>query len=188
MAFTRLETPRLIIRRFQDSDLNHLVAYRSNPEVERYQMWENYSEAKAQDLIDTVRQKEPGEPEAFQFALEAKASSQLIGDLMLRTEENDKRLGEIGYTLAPHAQGQGLATEAVQALIQYCFETLSMHRLSATADPRNDASLRLLERLGFRREAYFIKSLWFKGDWADDVVYALLRDEWLERQGLLSVT
>jgi RimJ/RimL family protein N-acetyltransferase len=55
---------------------------------------------------------------------------------------------------------------------------LKLHRLSATADPRNLASVKLLERLGFRKEAHFVKSLWFKGEWADDVVYGLLREEW----------
>jgi RimJ/RimL family protein N-acetyltransferase len=183
MAFTQLETPRLVIRRFQDNDLAKLIAYRADPDVARYQMWETYNETQAKELIGSVKNKEPGEPGAFQFALESKSFGELIGDLMLRADEHDKRLGEIGYTLAKHAQGQGLATEAMQALLKFCFETLSMHRLSATADPRNLPSLKLLERLGFRREAYFVKSLWFKGEWADDVVYALLKEGWLKHQG-----
>ena len=187
MTFTQLETPRLYIRPFKDDDLETLVAYRSHPEVELYQMWQNYNQAQAKDLISSNKYLDFNQGGRFQLALESKLTNKLMGDLYLRIDENDKRLGEVGYTLSRDYQKQGLATEALQALLSYCFEILQMHRLSATADPRNLPSLKLLERLGFQREAYFIKSLWFKGDWADDVVYALLKEDWLTHQGLLSV-
>jgi RimJ/RimL family protein N-acetyltransferase len=177
MSSILLETPRLLLRQFKDDDLEALIAYRSHPEVERYQMWQNYNQAQAKDLISGNNHLDFRQGGRFQIALEYKVSQTLIGDLYLRIDDNDHRLGEVGYTLSTHYQKQGLATEAMQALLTYCFETLNMHRLSATADPRNVPSLKLLERLGFRQEAYFVKSLWFKGDWADDVVYALLHEE-----------
>jgi RimJ/RimL family protein N-acetyltransferase len=178
LGFEKLETPRLILRRFRDDDLTALVAYRANPEVSRYQMWESYDEVKGRELLEKVKGKNPGDTGYFQFALEYKTTGELIGDLMIKTDEQDKRLAEIGYTLAHAFHGKGLACEAATALIDYAFNTLKMHRLSATADPRNLASLKLLGRLGFRKEAHFVKSLWFKGDWADDVVYGLLEEEW----------
>jgi RimJ/RimL family protein N-acetyltransferase len=181
ISFEKLETPRLILRRFRDDDLTSLVAYRSDLRVAEYQMWESYDEAKGRDLIEGVKDKSPGDGGYFQFALEHKATGQLSGDFMLKTQE-DKRLAEIGYTLAPAFQGKGLATEAATAVIDYAFHVLKMHRLSATADPRNMASIKLLERLGFRKEAHFVKSLWFKGAWADDVVYGLLEEEWLAKK------
>jgi RimJ/RimL family protein N-acetyltransferase len=181
MSIFSLETPRLLLRPFRDNDIEALVAYRSDPDVERYQMWQNYNQAQGKDLISGNKELDFRMGGRFQIALEHKASHRLIGDLYLRIDENDRRLGEVGYTLAKEYQGQGLATEAMKALLKHCFETLKMHRLSATADPRNLPSLRLLERLGFRREAYFIKSLWFKGAWADDVVYGLLSEEFEAR-------
>jgi RimJ/RimL family protein N-acetyltransferase len=181
MSSILLETPRLFIRGFRNEDLGALVAYRSDPEVERYQMWQNYNETKGRELIEDNKHIDLSQGGRFQLALEYKANATLIGDLYLRIDDSDKRLGEVGYTLSKHYQGQGLATEAMQALLNHCFTNLKMHRLSATADPRNTPSLKLLERLGFRQEAYFVKSLWFKGEWADDVVYGLLKDEWLAR-------
>lgn len=177
MTSILLETPRLILRGFKNEDLEALVAYRSDPEIERYQMWQNYNQAQAKDLISGNKGLDFRQGGRFQIALEYKANKQLIGDLYLRIDESDQRLGEVGYTLAREYQGQGLATEAVQELVTHCFETLKMHRLSATADPRNVPSLKLLERLGFRQEGYFVKSLWFKGEWADDAVYGLLAEE-----------
>lgn len=187
MDIIPVETPRLLMRPFKDEDLEALVAYRSHPEVEKYQMWQNYTREQARDLITSNKHWNFHRGGRFQLALEYKANHELIGDLYLRVDEHDHRLGEVGYTLARPYQGQGLATEAVQALLRHCFKTLNMHRLSASADPRNLPSLKLLERLGFRREAYFVKSLWFKGAWADDVVYGLLAEEWFGAQGLSSV-
>lgn len=176
-VFEKLETPRLVLRRFRDDDLTPFVAYRNDPRVAEYQDWKSYDEVQGKDLIEGVKNKTPGEEGYFQFALAYKTTGELIGDLMLKTQE-DKRLADIGYTLSYAFQGQGLATEAVTATIEYAFNVLKMHRLSASVDPRNVASLKLLERLGFRKEAHFVKSLWFKGAWADDVVYGLLEEEW----------
>jgi RimJ/RimL family protein N-acetyltransferase len=176
-TFEKLETPRLILRRFREDDLAALVSYRNDPRIAQYQMWESYDETRGKDLIEKNKNKSPGDEGYCQLALEYKATGELIGDFMLKTQE-DKRLAEIGYTLAFNFHGKGLAREAATAVIDYAFIVLNIHRLSATADPRNLASLKLLERLGFRKEAHFVKSLWFKGEWADDVVYGLLEEEW----------
>ncbi len=66
-------------------------------------------------------------------------------------------------------------------ILKYLFEKLQKHRVTASVDPLNENSVRLLERLGFRREAYFIKGLFYEGAWVDDVIYAMLREEWVER-------
>jgi RimJ/RimL family protein N-acetyltransferase len=175
--FEKLETPRLIIRRFREDDIPALTAYRADPNVYRYLPWDSYDKAKARALIEDLKDKEPGEVGRYFFALEDKTTGVLIGDLYLRTED-DKRLAEIGYVFALSSQGKGLATEAVGALLEYTFGTLHMHRLMARAVSDNAASLKLLERFGFRQEAHFVKSLWYRGAWVDTVVYALLKEEW----------
>jgi RimJ/RimL family protein N-acetyltransferase len=176
-GFERLETSRLIIRRFREDDIPALTAYRSDPNVYRYLPWDSYDENKARALVEELKDKEPGEPGRYFFALEDKSTRKLIGDLYLRTED-DKRLAEIGYVFALSSQGKGLATEAVRALLEYAFGTLQMHRLIARAVADNAASLKLLERFGFRKEAHFVKSFWYRGAWMDTVVYALLGEEW----------
>ena len=85
---------------------------------------------------------------------------------------------EIGFTIAPNHQHNGYGSEAVTRILTYLFYELTKHRVIATVDPDNQASRSLLEKLGFKQEAHFRKSLFFKGEWVDDVVYAMLREDW----------
>ena len=84
----------------------------------------------------------------------------------------------IGFTVARAHQRQGYAREIVSALFDYFFGVMELHRVSADCDPRNSASWGLMESLGMRREAHHCRSLWFKGQWADEYIYAILREEW----------
>ena len=93
----------------------------------------------------------------------------------------DKRLAQIGYTIAHEHWKQGYATEIVQSLVAYGFSRLKVHRITASVDPRNVGSCRVLEKAGFTREALFRQSEWFKGGWADDAVYAILASDHLRK-------
>lgn len=178
-GFQQIETPRLVIRRFRERDAPELSAYRSDPQVARYQSWTDLSPQAALDFIGSLQASEPGTAgEWFQFAVQFKASAALIGDIGLRTDQHEPAVGEIGFTLARPFQGQGYAREAVQAVLDYCFETLNMHRIIALTDTRNQASIRLLERLGFRQEAHFVQSYREGEIWTDEYQYAILRSEW----------
>lgn len=184
MVFTTLQTERLVVRRFTDSDLPTFMAYRNDPEVARYQSWDSISERRAQAFIREMQGLEPGIPgEWFQFAIELKETGELIGDCALNVNREDPPQAEIGYTLARAHQGKGLGQEAVSAVLDYAFEAFGVHRAIARLDAENNASAKLLERLGFRREGHFIRNMWFKGRWADEYLYAVLRDEWLQRGG-----
>ncbi len=94
---------------------------------------------------------------------------------------DDPRQVEIGFTVAPAHQGRGFATEAVLGILAYLFECVHKHRVFASVDPRNVASMALLKRVGMRQEAHYRESLWFKGGWADDVVFGILESEWASR-------
>ena len=86
---------------------------------------------------------------------------------------------EIGWVFAPHAQGQGYATEAAFALLDDGFRTRRIHRVMATCQPENRASWRVMEKLGMRREAHFVQGLPRPdGTWWDEYMYAILREEW----------
>ena len=170
-----LRTARLVLRPLTAADIPAIVGYRDDPEVARYQSWERYSEADARALVDSVADATPGAPGWFQWGIERDGI--LLGDCGLKICD-DPRLGVIGYTLGRAHQGRGLATEAVRAVLDLAFHRLGLHRVSASADGDNHRSLALLERLGMRREAHFRRSDWFKGAWCDEVVHALLRDEW----------
>ena len=177
--FHALETERLRLRRFAEADLPAFIAYRNDPEVARYQSWDGITEGEARAFLAWVRRARPGKAGSwFQFAVALKASDALLGDVGLFVSGDDPRLGEIGYTLARDQQGHGYATEAVRAVLAYAFETLALHRVTATADCRNTPSYRLLERVGMRREAHFLQHAWYKGEWCDEYLYAMLRAEW----------
>ncbi|MDY7095808.1 MAG: GNAT family protein [Acidobacteriota bacterium] len=175
-----LRTDRLELSRLRESDAAAIYAYRSLPEVARFQSWEPASEDNVRELIaeaTTIPFHHAGT--RFQFALRLLATGEVIGDLGIHFPADQPHQAEVGITLAPSAQGQGLATEALRAILDYLFETLKKHRIYASTDPQNHPSHNLLRTVGFRQEAHFRQSLWFKGEWVDDVVFGLLRGEWV---------
>ena len=171
------ETARLIARRFDPRDIQPFVVMRNDPDVARYQSWSSYSEDEARLYLQALAMSDPGQPGWFQFALEDKVTGQFVGDCGLRVLESDQRLGQVGYTIARSFWGQGFATEAVVALTGYAFASFPLHRITASVDPRNGASCRVLEKAGYVKEAHFRQSEWFKGEWADDVIYGRLRTD-----------
>jgi len=181
-----LETKRLIMRPFQDSDLQSFAAYRADPLVAEYQGWSMpYTQKDAAQLITEMKQQQPAIPgQWYQLALEVKASGVMIGDCAFYTLTNDPRQAEIGFTLARPYQGQGYAYEAVARLLDYLFGELKLHRVRANCDVENQHSSKLLERLGMRREAHFVENLWFKGRWSSEYWYGMLQREW-DRSELL---
>jgi RimJ/RimL family protein N-acetyltransferase len=121
----------------------------------------------------------------FQLVMIEQASNILIGDIGIHFLDTDpeNRQVEIGYTLDKEFRNKGYATEALTAVIDYLINSLNKHRITASIDPVNTDSIRLIERLGFRKEGHFVESVFFHGKWVDDLVYALLAKEWKEKTG-----
>jgi RimJ/RimL family protein N-acetyltransferase len=183
----RLETARLVLRPFRHEDLPTFVAYRSDPEVARYQSWEApYPEKLAREFLEELDTTKPGaRGEWYQLAIELKDNGEMIGDCAFCVLEEDARQAEIGFTLATAYQGRGYAAEGVARLLDYLFDDLSLHRVRANCDADNERSWKLLERLGLRREAHLVEAAWFKGRWSSEYWYAVLRREWEVRHGSL---
>ncbi|MEO6060750.1 MAG: GNAT family protein [Thermoflexales bacterium] len=173
-----VETPRLRLRRLESADLEAMFAYRNDPEVARYQTFSARTRDEIARMICSQQDLQPGAPGTdYQVAVGLKPDDVLIGDVYFGVESTGRQ-AEIGYTLAAEFQGYGYATEAVRGVLVYAFERIGLHRVAAGADPRNLSSLRLLERLGFRREGYSPESYWDGETWTDDVRYAMLAREW----------
>lgn len=178
-GFAPIRTDRLVLRRFAARDAGAFRAYRDDPEVARWQGWDGCSREEAEAFAAGMAGAVYGLPgQWFQIAVADRADDRLLGDIGIHVLAGEPRLVELGVTFAGGAQGRGLATEAVNALIRRQFAEEARHRLQASIDPRNARSVALFERLGFRREAHFQRSVWAKGEWCDDVVYALLAEEW----------
>ncbi|MDI3261856.1 MAG: GNAT family protein [Fulvimonas sp.] len=172
-----LHTSRLRIDALHDGDVAALFAYRGDAEVVRYQGWRPQSLAEAAAFIERQRGVVPGVCGHWQqFALRLRGDDTLIGDLGLHVV--DDATVEFGITLAPAWQGRGLAGEAMRAMLALAFERMGKHRAIASVDPRNHACVRMLERIGMRKEAHFRESLRWGDGWADDAIYAMLAREW----------
>ena len=178
--FTELAGDRVVLRRFHPGDAGKFVEYRSSPEVARFQSWDApYPREAADRFIRQIMKEHPDTAgEWFQFAVALGAAGQLIGDCAAIPDANDPRQCEIGFTIASEYQGQGYATEAARLLVGYLITGRGKHRITARCDPRNVASVAVLERLGMRREGHLRESTWAKGEWTDDLLYALLHHEW----------
>jgi RimJ/RimL family protein N-acetyltransferase len=125
-----------------------------------------------------ARHQITAEGESLFLGIELVSVGRVIGDVMLWFQSAEHRGGEVGWVLHPDYSGQGYATEAAHALLHLAFDQLGLHRIVARVDARNDASQRLAGRLGMRREAHLLANEWFKGQWSDEVDFALLEDEW----------
>jgi RimJ/RimL family protein N-acetyltransferase len=174
-----IATERLVLRRFRSSDAPTLSAYRSDPDVARYQSWSApYTLDKARAAVAALALGDPEEPGWFQYAIELTADRVLIGDIGVDLHENLMQ-AEIGFTLDRAYQKRGYGAEAVRGLLDHLFTVRGLHKVSAEADARNTASARLLERVGFTREGLLRSHTWIKGEWTDDVLYGMLAGEWL---------
>jgi RimJ/RimL family protein N-acetyltransferase len=176
MEFT---TARLRLDVLHESDAGTLFQYRSDPSVALYQGWCPASRDEALDFIRSQQQISLDVPDSWlQLAIRAAGDGTLIGDLGLHLPSDADGSYEFGVTIAPAYQGKGYAREAVQALLDFVFRTLGAHRVHASIDPRNVASAALLRSLGMRQEAHFRESFKMRGEWVDDVIFALLAREW----------
>lgn len=175
----RLETPRLVIRPFTMRDLETLHDYRNDRDVARYTGWRDYDQMALMRFITEMSHATPDQiGDWYQWAVEVKATRTHIGDVGIHRQEDEPHEAEISYAFARSGQGQGYATEALNALLDYLFTMLRLHRVTALIYADNTRSIALVERLGFRKEAHFRKAARRGGAWVDDVMYAMLEEEW----------
>jgi aminoglycoside 6'-N-acetyltransferase len=175
-----ITTERLELRRFTAEDLPGFVAYRSTPEVARYQSWDTtFSMSDARAFLAEQQRVNFGQPgEWVQLAVTDRFSGALYGDCAVTVLSDQPATAELGVTLSPDHQGRGIAGEALTAIVGHLFEHHDLHRVYAQTDDRNAAVSRLLERLRFRCEARLVEADWFKQEWCTVRTYALLRREW----------
>jgi RimJ/RimL family protein N-acetyltransferase len=175
------ETERLILRSFQDSDLEPFLAYRNDPDVARYQSWDvPYPRDRAIRFIQETQAAEIVSRKWLQVAVELKSNEKMIGDVAFSIKSDDAHQAAIGYSLAREYWRNGYAFEAVSRLLAFLIGDLALPRVIAECDVRNVASWRLLEKLGFRREAHLVENTFFKGSYSSEYHYALLAREWQE--------
>lgn len=151
MEFLPVSTDRVTLRRLADRDLEDFQAYRLDPDAGRYQGWVPMADDEARSFLAEMNAAVAFVPgEWFQLGIADRASNRLIGDIGVCLSL-DGTEAEIGFTLKPSLQGQGLAAEAVRRTLALVFACAAIRRVVATADARNHAALRLLSALGMQR-------------------------------------
>jgi RimJ/RimL family protein N-acetyltransferase len=175
-----IKTERLRLRTLELSDLDDLYAYYSREDVSLYL----YSKALSKEEVENALKKkttnihlqEKGDKLALAVVLSKE--NKVIGDISLMFTKPEHKGAEIGYIFNPQYQGHGYAIEAAKILLQIGFGYYQFHRIIARCDARNVASYKVMERLGMRREGHFIQNEFVKGEWTDELEYAILREEW----------
>jgi RimJ/RimL family protein N-acetyltransferase len=175
-----IETGRLILRFNEPDDLDDVFAFLGSDEATRWIDFETRTREEVRALLERRKEKRQIEKDRDRIALAVveRESGRVIGDIYFAVTSLESKQAEIGYIFNPDFHGKGYATEACKAVLRMAFETYNLHRVSAECDVLNPPSFKLMERLGMRREAHFLENMWFKGQWSDSYVYAILADEW----------
>ena len=179
LAPLRIETGRLVLREFVADDWRATLAYQSDPRYLRYYGWESRAEDEVRAFVAMFVRLQGEMPRSkFQLAIEAKADGRLIGNCGVRQAEPGARVADMGYELAPDEWGKGYATEAAAAMRDFAFGVLGVHRLWASCVADNAASARVLAKLGMVFEGRLRQNEFYKGRWWDELVFAMLEEEW----------
>jgi len=170
-------TDRLVLRRFLARDLVPFQSYRGDPEVGRYQGWSAMDDAAAAAFIAQMAVAQIGVPgEWFQVAVADKSQDVLVGDIGIGIDRNRDGVAELGFSMAPAAQGRGLGAEAVGGALAILFDSGKIDVVEGITDARNIPSIRLLERVGMRLDRS--QETLFKGEMCAEHVYRLTRSQW----------
>lgn len=166
-----IETERLLLRKFEEKDYDDLYEFLSQRKEDEFEAYPDITYENGREHL-----KYRVESDEF-FAIVLKENEKVIGNVYFGNRDFDAK--EVGYIVNKRYQRKGYASEAIQAVIEDGFEH-KVHRVFAECDPRNECSWKLLEHLGFEREACFKQNVFFRKDengnplWQDTYVYALL--------------
>ncbi|MGK9231187.1 GNAT family N-acetyltransferase [Inquilinus limosus] len=177
-----VETERLLLRRFTPEDFEAFHGYHRLPEVARYLYRNPRTPEQSRAALERIGTlKFEGEGDELVLAVEARDGGALLGEVLLKWVSREARQAEIGYIFAPEAGGRGYATEAARAMLALGFGRFGFHRIFARCDALNAGSINVLRRLGMRQEAHLIQNDRFNGVWGDELIFAMLQEEWARR-------
>lgn len=184
----QLQTERLVLREVEPNDGPFLRAYSLEEAYQRYEPHAPVPEWEFEYITQWMIDEQKVIPRSYYYLVMALPTdlNTPLGSVHLTIQNHTHRQGEIGYMLGTAYHNQGYTTEAGRELLRYGFQVLKLHRIAA-ADiiSENIASIRVAEKLGMRREAYYRDSQFFNGRWWDTVTYAILKAEWFARQPVL---
>lgn len=172
-----LNTERLVLRPMRVSDAYDMYEYACRPDVTKYLLWSPHDSIfLTKDYLAYI-EKRYKSAEFYDWAITLADSGKMIGTVGFTKIDAPNRCGEIGYVLNPEHQGKGIATEAAKRVMDFGFEVLELHRIEAKFMRGNDASLRVMEKLGMTFEGYHADAMFVKGKYRTIGYCAKIRDE-----------
>jgi RimJ/RimL family protein N-acetyltransferase len=177
-----LRTDRLLLRPFTLDDLADFHAMYGREDVCRYLPWPAQTLEGSRAMLDRIRTRTAigpaEEDDGMRLAVVLVDGGALIGDVSIWWTSREHRQAEIGFVLHPGHHGHGYASEAMRVVVDIGFESGGVHRIMGRCDARNRPSAALMERLGMRREAHLRENEYLKGEWTDELIFAILDREW----------
>lgn len=172
-----IETERLILRKMKADDASDMYEYARDPEVTRFLTWNPHPDARyTRDYLEYLGSRyRVGD--FFDWAITLRENGKMIGTCGFTSFDFANNAGEVGYVLNPQYRGQGLVPEALRAVMNFGFDTLKLHRTEAKFIEGNDASLRVMEKVGMKFEGIRRGGMLIKGEYRNIGVCAVLRDE-----------
>lgn len=172
-----IETERLVLRALSRDDIEFIFHHFSQDEINQCSQYENL--ANMEEAIEFYEKFiAPTNPTRFRLGMVLKETNELIGTLGYYSWSRKDYRAEIGCDLAKKYWGRGLMTEALQALIRFGFETMKLNRIEATTNSKNERAIKLLDRIRFKKEGSQRQKYYYKGQFHDDLLYSLLKEEW----------
>jgi len=173
-----LANETIFLREFTEHDWFDVHKYASQEIVCQYQTWGPNTEEDSKAFIHDVLEEAKQIPrERYVFAIIYQEI--VIGAVEIMITNFTNQVGEIGYSINPYYWGKGIATESAKLVITFGFETLKLHRIYATCDPRNIGSSKVMEKIGMTKEGILREHLLMKdGVWRDSLLYSVLKQEW----------
>lgn len=173
---------RIDLRELTLDDLEAVHSVANHPEVYRYQPFgPNKTEETLTYLRGVINRGRDSPRRDYTLAIVPRATQELVGYASLWIINPEFRQAEIGFFLHPRHWGHGYASDATCLLVRHAFEALHLHRVYATADPRNSASRRVLEKVGMVYEGRLRDVMVIRDGWRDSDVYSVLQPEWSVR-------
>ncbi len=172
--FPILSTERLLLRAITTDDANEIFFLRSDKEVLKYldkEPAKSIDEAK--EFIERIK-KDQANNDGILWGITQKDNHLIIGTIGFWRMQKEHYRSEVGYVLHPSYQGKGIMNEAMQAVLNYGFETMKLHSVEANVNPSNAASIKLLEKNWFVKEGYFRENYYYDGKFLDSAIYSLL--------------
>jgi RimJ/RimL family protein N-acetyltransferase len=173
-----IKTPRLLLRRLQTSDYKDLLEFMGDEEIYAYMRGTPQDEPGVLRWLERDQfAKLTSKDAAYNLGIQQQEGGKVIGDINLWLTGEERMQANLQVHVNRKFQRQGLGTEALKELLEFCFDGLHLHRVMAACDSRNVAAVRICEKAGMRKEGEFVQDTWLDGEWRNTVWYALLKEQ-----------